>query len=645
MVDEKKTELHFAIFILVAFLVMLVNLTNSFLDANLGFGDSTGYVYKFLFKLKNHKYLGDPIINKSISLVLIMIGLALNNQKKRIIKKATKEALKSSLIISIIVGALYMSHHYITETIPFLNIFFSLLTFLIFVTYFAKFSQLINLNLMKDRFTKEARKFDQTQELMENEYSVNLKSERGYVNVINPFRACAVIGTPGSGKTFVFLLEAIKQHIKKGFSMFVYDFKFPELTKFAYNCFLQYKHLYPVEPKFCIINFDDPEYTHRCNPLQPDTLTDFVDAVQSSKTILMGINKSWIQKEGDFFIESPINFLAICIWALKIDNNGDYCSLPHVIELISKDYDTLFNYLKYVSDRYDDAAIKNVAAPFISAFEKGATDQLEGQIASVRLGLSRLTSPIIYYVMTTGKHENENISLQINDPKKPMILCIGNNNDRKDVYGPCLSLYTARMIRLINRPNMNKSALIFDELPTLSFPPGTLDNLIATARSNKIATWLGFQDIQQVVRDFGEKVAKALINTIGNVFSGMVTGDTAKAVSEKFGKIKVEKNSYSVSKGVVTESVSEEMQETITPSDLSTMAQGVFAGVVSDNFGEEIDQKAFYSKIEIDLEERKILEMYDIPKIFDFKANGLDGQKVVKDVFDKVRRDITILTS
>lgn len=642
MSEDKKAEFNFGFLIILGVLFMIVDVSISYL-IHKGSGSSNATVLKFIniiLNLKKQELFSNHFFTKLISLIFLIIGISLNSKLKKPKENNNKNSLQINIIYSVFFTILYLTTHLIFSDE---NVLYLVLTILFFFTianfYFKVFSNFKH-NMGKDRFTKEARKFEQTKKIIENEYSVNIKTGDGYINVINPFRAVAVMGTPGSGKTFAVLLAAIQQMIKKGFAMFIYDYKFPDLTTFAYNCYLEYYNNYEVKPKFNIINFDDIEYTHRCNPLDPKLLLDFVDAVESAKTIMMGLNKTWIEKEGDFFIESPINFLAICIWALKLDSEKshiNYCSLPHVIELVSTDYPNLFKYLM----KFDyDASIANVLAPFSSALENESYEQLDGQIASVRLGLSRLTSPIIYYVMTTGKESGENISLQINDPESPQILCIGNNPERQQIYGAVISLYNSRLIALVNKKGKLKTGLFWDELPTISMPKGTLDNLIATARSNKIATWLGFQDLQQLIRDYGEKNAKAIFGTIGNVITGMISGDTAKALSEKFGKVKVKKENYSLSSGKVSTSFSEEMQETIPASDLSTLPQGWFAGQVADNFGEEIEQKYFYSNIIVDIEERKKFEKHKLPKVFDFEASGLDKAKVLKENFDKIRHEI-----
>ena len=450
---------------------------------------------------------------------------------------------------------------------------------------------------------------------------------------MNPFRASQVVGTPGSGKTYSFLVEAIVQHISKGFSMMIYDFKFPDLSLIAYNALKEFHLNYEIKPQFCIINFDDMTRSNRCNPLQPKYLVEPLDATQSAQALMYGLYPKWAQKQGEFFTESSINFVAACIWALKNIENGQYCTLPHLIQLLSLDYDNMFAILSNLDDDY----INNVIAPFLSAYKAEATDQLEGQIGTTRIALSRLTSPSVYYIMAPDENDPNNISLQINDPKEPKILCLSNNPDKKSVYAPILSLYNARLMNLINKKNHLKTALIIDELPTLSFPPGSLDNLIATARSNKIAVWLGFQDFAQLTRDLGKEIAEAIINTVGNTFAGMVNFDTAKKLSEKFGKLKVKKESVTVSKTGSSIAHSTQMDDLIPPSEISSLEQGVFVGQVADERGYEISQKIFYSKVIIDHEKRKTYEVGEIPAFVTFDK---DIDLILTENFKKIKNDI-----
>lgn len=456
-------------------------------------------------------------------------------------------------------------------------------------------SRLLRTNLMDDVFNNENESFQQETKLMENEYSVNLptkfyykgKWNSGWINIVNPFRATIVLGTPGSGKSYAVVNSYIKQHIEKGFSMYIYDFKFDDLSTIAYNHLLRHTEKYTVRPKFYIINFDDPRKSHRCNPLNPGFMTDISDAYEAAYTIMLNLNRSWIQKQGDFFVESPIILLAAIIWYLKIYEDGKYCTFPHAIELLNKKYSDVFTILTSYPD------LENYLSPFMDAWQGGAQDQLQGQIASAKIPLSRMISPQLYWVMT-----GDDFSLDINNPEEPKILCVGNNPDRQNIYSAALGLYNSRIVKLINKKGQLKSSVIIDELPTIYFRG--LDNLIATARSNKVAVCLGFQDYSQLIRDYGDKEAKVIQNTVGNIFSGQVVGETAKSLSERFGKVLQKRQSLSINRNDTSTSISTQLDSLIPASKISTLTQGMFVGAVSDNFDERIGQKIFNSEIVVD---------------------------------------------
>ena len=350
-------------------------------------------------------------------------------------------------------------------------------------------SRLLRTNLMDDVFNVENESFMQETRLMENEYSVNLptrfyyrkKWNDGYINVVNPFRASIVLGTPGSGKSYAVVNSFIKQMIEKSYSMYIYDFKFSDLSTIAYNHLMNHGDGYKVKPKFYVINFDDPRRSHRCNPIHPDFMEDITDAYESAYTILLNLNKTWVQKQGDFFVESPIILFASIIWFLRIYQDGKYCTFPHAIELLNRRYEDVFPILTSYPE------LENYLSPFMDAWQGGAAEQLMGQIASAKIPLSRMISPQLYWVMSDSE-----FTLDINNPDEPKILCVGNNPDRQNIYGAALGLYNSRIVKLINKKGKLKSAVIIDELPTIYFKG--LDNLIATARSNKVAVCLGFQD-------------------------------------------------------------------------------------------------------------------------------------------------------
>ena len=503
-------------------------------------------------------------------------------------------------------------------------------------------SRLLKHNLMEDVFNNENESFMQETKLMENEYSVNLptrfyykkKWQRGWINVVNPFRATIVLGTPGSGKSFAVVNNYIKQQIEKGYSMYIYDFKFPDLSTIAYNHMMNHQNGYKVKPQFYVINFDDPRRSHRCNPIHPDFMSDISDAYESAYTIMLNLNKTWVQKQGDFFVESPIILFAAIIWYLRIYKNGKYCTFPHAIELLNRRYEDVFPILTSYPE------LENYLSPFMDAWQGGAMEQLAGQIASAKIPLSRMISPQLYWVMSASE-----FTLDINNPEEPKILCVGNNPDRQNIYGAALGLYNSRIVKLINKKGQLKSSVIIDELPTIYFKG--LDNLIATARSNKVAVCLGFQDFSQLVRDYGDKEAKVVINTVGNIFSGQVVGETAKTLSERFGKILQKRQSISINRQDVSTSINTQMDSLIPPSKISGLTQGMFVGSVSDNFTERIEQKIFHAEIVVDTDKVKREESHyqPIPIINDFKdTDGNDCMKqAIQDNYNQIKEDVKLI--
>ena len=496
-------------------------------------------------------------------------------------------------------------------------------------------------NMMDDRFNEENESFLQETKRLDNEYSVNLptkffykkKWHKGWINVVNPFRATIVLGTPGSGKSYAVVNSFIKQQIEKGFAAYIYDFKCPDLTTIAYNHMLANMDKYgKVKPRFCFINFDDPEHSHRCNPIHPDFMTDIADAYESAYTIMMNLNRTWLQKQGDFFVESPIVLFAAIIWYLKRFEDGKYCTFPHAIEFLCRPYEQIFPILTSYPE------LENYLSPFIDAWQGNAQEQLQGQIASAKIPLTRMISPQLYWIMT-----GDDFTLDINNPNEPKILCVGNNPDRQNIYGAALGLYNSRIVKLINKKGMLKSGVIIDELPTIYFKG--LDNLIATARSNKVAVCLGFQDFSQLKRDYGDKEAAVVMNTVGNIFSGLVVGETAKTLSERFGKVLQQRQSMSINRNDVSHSINTQMDSLIPQSKISTLTQGMFVGAVSDNIDQRINQKIFHAEIVVDSNKVKAEEScyVPIPVLTDFKDDTPEKtvmKEVIQRNYDMVKKDV-----
>ncbi|KZE82840.1 conjugal transfer protein TraG [Myroides marinus] len=582
-----------------------------------------------------------PIYTKLFSILLL--GLSLWGNKG---VKSQKITLKKIAVLFFLgIGLFFLNFIFLKSNLIIINILYitSLaIGYILLLVSGAYLSRLINQELLEDVFNLENESFYQETRLLQNQYSVNLPSKfyyrkkwhNGWINVVNPFRATIVLGTPGSGKSYAVINNFIKQQIEKGFALYLYDFKYDDLSTIAYNHLLLHKGKYEVTPKFYVINFDDPKKSHRCNPINPKFITDISDAYESAYTIMLNLNRSWIQKQGDFFVESPIILLAAIIWFLKIYKDGKYCTFPHAIELLNKRYKDVFTILT----SYD--SLENYLSPFMDAWEGGAQDQLQGQIASAKIPLSRMISPSLYWVMS-----GDDFSLDINNPKEPKILCVGNNPDRQNIYSAALGLYNSRIVKLINKKDQLKSSVIIDELPTIYFRG--LDNLIATARSNKVAVCLGFQDFSQLVRDYGDKESKVIQNTVGNIFSGQVVGDTAKSLSERFGKILQKRQSISINRQDRSTSISTQLDMLIPASKISSLSQGMFVGSVSDDFTQKIEQKFFHAQILVDSEKVKQEELSykKIPTLTsftDYKGNDhLD--RAITDNYNQIKKDIDLL--
>ncbi len=548
---------------------------------------------KILSAIKTGGLFNSFHFSKILSLALLFISLIGARGRKE--EKLNVASVVSGLIMGVL---LYFSSSFIFEMNKEINVIatsYILLTsagFLIVLSCGTMLSRLLMLKLSKDIFNKSNESFPQEERHLLNDYSINLpakyrlkeKTRRSWINVINPFRGLLVIGSPGSGKSWFVIQHVIRQHIEKGFTMLIYDFKYDDLSKIAYNLLLKHKDKYTVVPTFHVINFDNLSVSNRCNPLDPTKMLDLTDATESARTILLGLNRDWIEKQGEFFVESAINFVTAIIWFLRKFENGRFCTLPHAIEIMQADYDELFPVL------ITQPEIEILVNPFVAAYQNHAKEQLEGQIASAKIGMARLASPQLYWVLS-----GNDFSLDINDPKHPKIVCMANNPEKQQIYGAVLSLYITRLITQVNKKERQKCSLIFDEFPTIFL--NQMDSLIATARSNKVATTMGMQDFSQLRKDYGKGQADVIMNITGNIISGQVMGDTAKLLSERFGKIMQERESVSINRTDTSVSHSTQLDFAIPASKIASLSSGEFVGMVADDPDEKIKLKMFHSEI------------------------------------------------
>lgn len=484
-----------------------------------------------------------------------------------------------------------------------------------------RIKRIIDNSLLKDQFNKRNRLFEQEKRKISNEYSVNIKTKDGWLNIINPFRASMVLGTPGSGKSYTVVEEFIRQHINKNFTMLVYDFKYPDLSKYAYNCFFQHcqaqnrlngntyrnKELSQKVPKIYIVNLNDPANSHRVNPIAPYLLRSISDAISASESLFLNINKEFIKRK-DFFTNSAVNLFAAIIWFLRNYENGKYCTIPHAVTLLNKRDETLFRVLE------TDKELLSLLSPFLDAYKKGSFEQLSGQTASARIPISRLATKQLYWILS-----NENCRLDINHPIHPAILFLANHPDSQTTYSPIYGLIASSLVKEVNKKNRLPLSLIIDELPTIYI--NGLDNLIATARSNKISTLLSFQDLAQLERDYGREVANTIFNTVGNKITGSVVAETAKKMSDMIGKAMQKRANVNYSSNGTSVGTSTTLDYLIPPESITQLSQGEFCGVLADTYEQRLPQKIFQSALIVN---KKGISKYDIPSFSNHTADTFD---------------------
>lgn len=581
-------------------------------------------------KLPMFKTVWSTKLSALLMLVVYLVGIRGKKEEKIGIRTAFAYCLAGLLLYFLSNTMLYMKAGLVEISLCYMGM--TAAGYLLVVTGGTYLSRLLKLKMRKDIFNKDNETFPQEERLLENEYSFNLparyvlngKARKSWINVINPFRALLVAGTPGAGKTYFIVRNAIEQQIAKGFSMFLYDFKYDDLSRIAYNALLRHCQNYTAPPSFYVVNFDNPMY--RCNPLEPEAMRDITDATEAARTILLGLNRDWIKKQGEFFVESPINFLTAIIWFLKKYEGGKYCTLPHAIEMMQQDYSDLFPVLD------SEPEIEVLVNPFISAYRNKAMEQLEGQTASAKIAMARLSSPNIYYVLS-----GNDFTLDINNPEAPKIVCMANNPEKSQTYGAVISLFVFRLLRVILQKGRNKSSIVVDELPSI-FLNG-IEQFIAVARSYKVSTVLCVQDFSQLVKDYGKELAEVIVNICGNVISGQVTGDTAKQLSERFGKIVQERESVSVNRNDTSFSRSTQLDSAIPASTIATLSSGEFVGIVADNPEEKIALKTFHCEIVNDHARIKGQEQRygEIPQVRSI------SEEEIQDNFIQVKNDVELI--
>jgi len=410
-------------------------------------------------------------------------------------------------------------------------------------------------------------------------------SWRNSVINLDIYRGTLVMGSPGSGKTRYVFKQLIRQSIEQGMAIFVFDLKFPGLTEFVYQQLERARPRLKNPPKFYSFNFNTLET--RCNVLAPETLEELSDAIECARTLYFGINRKAAKTQGDFFVESAVNFFAANIWFLRQYEEGKYCTLPHLLELMSTDYAHLFSVLRSYPD------IATLVKPFTDALQYNVMDQLQGQLDSARIPLFSLVSPKLYYLLS-----GSDINLDINNPNAPKIVCLGSDPERQHIYGAIISLFVSRMLKRINRPGGMSCQVYIDEFP--SFNVLNMDTILATCREHKVGIVLGIQTLDQLRAEYGRDHAEALVNLPANLLTSQVTGDSAKFTSEQIGKILQERSTISTNDRGTSTSQSLQLAPALPPSKIATLSAGEFVGITADSPDQPLPLKAFHCQIKVD---------------------------------------------
>ena len=655
---------------------------------------------------------GNLIYSKVCTFILICITCIGTRNKKKLEFNAKKQViLPLAFGLALIGTSIWLFNNPMEMrlyTLP-LNIILYMIASLIGVILihisFDNISKFLKEGLLKDRFNLENESFEQCQELQENKYSVNIpmryyykgKFRKGWVNIVNPFRGTWVVGTPGSGKTFSIIEPFIRQHSAKGFSMVVYDYKFPTLaTKLYYHYKLNQKQgKLPHGCKFNIVNFVDVEYSKRVNPIQLKYINSLAAASETAETLLESLQKG--KKEGgggsdQFFQTSAVNFLAACIyffcnWEKEpydkdgniltaeknqdpqtkrmiptgrvFDANGNeveptywlgrYSDMPHILSFLNESYQTIFEVLE------TDNEVAPLLGPFQTAMKNKAFEQLEGMIGTLRVYTSRLATKESYWVF---HKDGDDFDLKVSDPNNPSYLVIANDPEMESIIGALNALILNRLITRVNSclgKNVPVS-IIVDELPTLYFHK--IDRLIGTARSNKVSVALGFQELPQLEADYGKVGMQKIITTVGNVVSGSARSkETLEWLSSDiFGKVVQLKKGVTIDRDKTSINLNENMDSLVPASKISDMPTGWVCGQTARDFvqtkvgpngsmniqeSEEFKTSKFFCKTDFDMTEIKKEEQnyIPLPKFYKFKSRD-ERERILYKNFVQVGEDV-----
>ena len=619
-------------------------------------------VSNLLKNFSKMSFIYPPINAKFATLVLIgLVAIGTKAKKKKDLNIATEIVLPIVLGLVLIFSSLIVQNeagnNKLTKIFPGMNLYqiiyatLSFLGALILQMGADSISKLMQQKMGKDRWNVEEESFDQNQELIKSETNINIpylfrykgKSNKGWIN-LNPFRGTMVIGTPGSGKSFGVINPAIRQMIAKGFCLCIYDFKFPDLAQIAYYHYLLKKSKdSDYNYSFHVINLNEVEKSRRVNPFHKKYIQTLAEAQEMAESMVSSLQKGGSSSGGGseaFFTQSAINFLASCIYFFAKLENGKYSDLPHILSFMNRSYQEIFDSL------FKNEEIGSLLSPFKTAYDNKAFDQLEGQIGTLKIFLSRLATKESFWVFS-----GDEVELKITDRENPSIIILASDPGTQDINSALYSAVLNRTLRLVNSKHNLPGGIIADEFPTIYIHK--IDNVVATARSNRVAVLLGLQEIPQLRQFYKKEVADTISAIVGNIFSGSARDkNTLEWLEKLFGKIKQKSYSQSISQQGTTTSINEKMDFMIPAGKIAALRTGEMVGMIAqgeENDTDEYKTSAISGKINLDMKAIKQEEQNYVPMpvyySFIDKAGNNRKEEVLMTNFRKINNEIELIVN
>lgn len=619
-------------------------------------------VSNLLKNFSKMSFIYPPINAKFATLILIgLVAIGTKAKKKKDLNIAIEIVVPMVMGLLMIFSSLIWQNEAANSKLPkvfpginLYQIIYAVLSFLgavILQMGADSISKLMQQKMGKDRWNVEEESFDQNQELIKSDTNINIpylfrykgKSNKGWIN-LNPFRGTMVIGTPGSGKSFGVINPAIRQMIVKGFCLCIYDFKFPDLAQIAYYHYLMKKSKESdYKYSFNVINLNEVEKSKRVNPFHKKYIQTLAEAQEMAESMVSSLQKGGSSSGGGseaFFTQSAINFLASCIYFFAKLENGKYSDLPHILSFMNRSYQEIFDSL------FKNEEIGSLLSPFKTAYDNKAFDQLEGQIGTLKIFLSRLATKESFWVFS-----GDEIELKITDRDSPSILILASDPGTQDINSALYSAVLNRTLRLVNSKHNLPGGIIADEFPTIYIHK--IDNVVATARSNRVAVLLGLQEIPQLRQFYKKEVADTISAIVGNILSGSARDkNTLDWLEKLFGKIKQKSFSQSISQQGTTTSINEKMDFMIPAGKIAALRTGEMVGMIAqgeENDTDEYKTSAISGKINLDMKAIKQEEQNYVPMpvyySFIDKAGNNRKEEVLMTNFRKINKEVELIVN